>query len=218
MVNRIGIIGRGNVGSAIERGLGQTGYETRTTGRDPKEVAEVAAWAELIVLAVPYTQRQDAARAIGAGAQGKTVVDVTNALGEGMAFSGSLQRSGAEELQGWVRGGRVVKAFNTVFAQHMDKGNVHGEPLTLFVAGDDGAAKQEVQSLGEAIGFESVDAGPLEHARWLEALGYLNITLAYKAGLGGDGGFRYVLPEAARARHERPKPGSQRERPRPATR
>jgi len=55
----------------------------------------------------------------------------------------------------------VVKAFNTVFAAHMADGQAQGERLSLFCAGDDPEAKQQVQGLGQDLGFDAVDAGPL---------------------------------------------------------
>lgn len=189
---RVGIIGNGNVGSALQRGLSRAGYEVQATGRQPARVGEVGNWADVVVLAVPFSERKNAVRELGDGVQGKPLVDVTNALDGNLRFAGSLERSGAEELQRMARGARVVKAFNTVFAQAMDSGEAAGETLTMFAAGDDPEAKRAVLAMGRAIGFDAVDAGPLEHARWLEPLGYLNIALATKAGHGPDVGFRFV--------------------------
>ena len=56
--------------------------------------------------------------------------------------------------------------------------------MTVFVAGDDAAAKSEVLDVAKAIGFDPVDAGPLANARLLEPLGYLNIQLGYVLGQG----------------------------------
>jgi predicted dinucleotide-binding enzyme len=196
---RVGIIGQGQVGSALERGLADAGYEVRTSSSDPQEVRDVGQWGEVLVLAVPFDARADAVRTLGDAITEKTVIDVTNALGEGYTFAGSTERSGAEELQEMAGDDAcVVKAFNTVFATHMDKGGTGGEPLTVFVAGDDEEAKQEAADLAEAIGFDTVDSGPLENARWLETLGYLNIQLAQQPGVGGDGGFQYVRKGARR--------------------
>jgi predicted dinucleotide-binding enzyme len=86
----------------------------------------------------------------------------------------------------------VVKAFNTVFAQHMDSGRLDGERLTAFAAGDDAAAKAAVLELEREIGFDAVDAGPLRNARLLEPLGYLNIQLGYGLKMGTDTGFRLM--------------------------
>lgn len=86
----------------------------------------------------------------------------------------------------------MVKAFNTVFAEHMATGQVKGTTLTLFVAGDDQNAKEQVLTLGRDIGFDAVDAGPLKNARWLESLGYLNIQLGYTQKMGSHIGFKLV--------------------------
>jgi hypothetical protein len=70
---------------------------------------------------------------------------------------------------------------------------VQGESISLLVAGDDAAAKQQVLDLGKAIGFQPVDAGPLSNARYLEAFGFLNIQLGHGAPkYGTDIGFKLV--------------------------
>lgn len=197
---KIGIIGDGNVGSALEQGLSRAGYEVESVGKEPERVKQVARGSEMIILAVPFGERENALREMGADAyRGKTIIDVTNALGEGMSLAIDPKReSGAEQLRKLAEGAKVVKAFNTVFAQHMDKGSVHGENLTVLVAGDDEGAKRTTVQLAKDIGFDAVDAGPLENARWLETMGLLNITLAYKVGLGPAMGFRLVREESAR--------------------
>lgn len=190
---QIGIIGDGNVGSALEQGLSRAGYEVQSVGKDPERVERVARDAEVIILAVPFAERENAVREMGDSFRGKTLVDVTNAVGDDGGLEVDPRReSGAEQLQKMAGGANVVKAFNTVFAQHMDTGRVHGERLTALVAGDDAGAKQSVLRIARDIGFDSVDAGPLEHARWLETMGMLNIVLGYKAGLGPDSGFKFV--------------------------
>ena len=108
--------------------------------------------------------------------------------------SGACSRStsGGEELQKALPRARVVKAFNTVFAQHMSRGSAVGQQLSLFAAGDDAAARKTVLELGKAIGFDAIDAGPLKNARHLEPLGYFNIQLGYVLGNGPDIGFKLV--------------------------
>jgi predicted dinucleotide-binding enzyme len=203
---RIGIIGKGKVGTALQRGFEAAGREVQNAGKEPAHVRELAEWAEALVLAVPYGERRNAIDAAGReNLAGKTLVDVTNALGEGMTFAGPPGRSGAEEVQEWVgRECHVVKAFNTVFAHHMENGEAAGERLTLFCAGDDDASREAIVGLGHDLGFDAVDAGALENARWLEAMGYLNITLAFKLGLGPESGFRYVHAQEARTPTSRP--------------
>lgn len=189
---KLAIIGNGNVGSAIESGAKTGGYEVRTTGADPKEVRGLAAWGDLIVLAVPAPARQAAIEALG-DVRGKVIVDPSNLLNADWTYGGDLNKSGAEQIQEWAAGARVVKAFNTVFAQNMSTGKVKGETLSLLVAGDDADAKQQVMDLGSAIGFESIDAGPLANARYLEGLGFLNIQLGYgPTQYGTNLGFKVV--------------------------
>lgn len=120
------------------------------------------------------------------------MIDVTNALDAKMSLALGFTTSGAEELQKKLPRARVVKAFNTQFAQHMDSGRLGDQRLTVFVAGDDAAAKSDVTELASAIGFEAVDAGPLANARLLEPLGYLNIQLGYVLGLGTQIGLKLV--------------------------
>lgn len=194
MKHRIGIIGKGNVGSALRRGLERSGYEVRAVGKEPPEVREAGNWAEVIVLAVPYGAIDDAVRELGESVNGKTIVDATNALTPDMQFATDPTKSGSEALQQKARTGKVVKAFNTQFAQHMDSGTVDGQKLTVFAAGDDAGAKAQVLQMARDIGFDAVDAGPLQNARLLEPLGYFNIQLGYVLGLGPTSGLKLVHP------------------------
>lgn len=187
---KIAIIGNGNVGGALERGLKRAGHDVRSTGRE--NVRETAAWGEVIILAVPFSAVGDTVRTMGDAVNGKTIIDVTNALDENMGLAVGHTTSGAEELQKKVNTAKVVKAFNTVFAQHMDSGRIGSEVLTALVAGDDEGARKLALDLASSIGFDAVNAGPLQNARWLETLGYLNIQLGYVVGHGTDAGFRYI--------------------------
>jgi len=71
-------------------------------------------------------------------------------------------------------------------------GRLGEEQLTLFVAGDDFEAKKLVMALGEDIGFNSVDAGPLRNARFLEPMGMLMINLGLALGMGTKIGYKLV--------------------------
>jgi hypothetical protein len=191
MKGKIAIIGKGHVGSALDAGLKRAGYETRITGKGPG-VREIAAWGEIIVLAVPFTAIDAAVAEMGSAADGKAVVDVTNALGPKMELALGFTTSGAEQLQKKAPSAKVVKAFNTIFAQNMSSGKVKGKALSCFAAGNDAGAKGQVLQLSKDIGFDAVDAGPLSNARWLEAMGYLQIQLGYAVGMGTDIGFALV--------------------------
>jgi predicted dinucleotide-binding enzyme len=115
-------------------------------------------------------------------------VDITNPMKPDMSgLAVGFTTSAAEEIQRAVPGARIVKAFNTVFAQILgspEAKTADGSKVQVLYAGDDDAAKATVRSLIESGGFEPVDAGPLANARHLEPLGMLNIYLAYVAGRG----------------------------------
>jgi hypothetical protein len=189
---QISIIGDGNVGQALARGLTKAGHTVASVGNEPARVKELAASGEVIFLAVPFGALDGVAAAIGTAADGKPVVDVTNALTPQFTLALGFTTSGAEELQKKLPGARVVKAFNTTFASTMDSGSVKGEQLTAFVASDDAEAKATVQELARGIGFDAVDAGPLANARLLEPMAFLNIQMGFVLGLGGEIGLKLV--------------------------
>ncbi len=201
---RVGIIGTGNVGQAIANGLSKTPNEVRFGSRDPAKAGaangfqvegqrEVAAWADVLILAVPFSAVQETVRTLDGGRlDNKVLVDATNALSPTRDLALGFTTSGAEELAKLAPRAHVIKAFNTVFARNMSTGKVAGETLALFVAGDDAASKESVMRLGREIGFEPVDAGPLKAARYLEPMGMLNISLAFSQKLGPGIGYRFL--------------------------
>ena len=189
---KIGIIGSGNVGGALARGLKRAGHDVRAVDDDKAAVRDAAAWCEIVFLAVPFGAVNDVVKTAGEVLVGKTVVDVTNALDADMSLAIGFTTSGAEELQKKLPKARVVKAFQTVFAQHMDTGKLGDQRLTTFVAGDDAGAKSSVLALASDVGFDAVDAGPLRNARLLEPLGYFNIQLGYVLGMGTQIGFKLL--------------------------
>jgi len=192
MKHKIGIIGKGNVGKAIQAGVQRAGHETRMIGKGGG-VKDTAAWADIVVIAVPFGVVEAVAAEIGGAADGKPVVDATNALGkDGLAVG--FTTSGAEQLQKKLPRAKVVKAFNTVFASCMSTGKVKGTPVFLPVAADDANAKEAVLALCRDIGFDAVDAGPLANARLLEPMAFLNIQLGYviNKGMGAGIGFSLV--------------------------
>lgn len=192
MKPKIGIIGRGHVGSALERGLRRAGYDVHAVGNDADAVRKTAAGANVVMIAVPFTAVDDTLRELGGAIDGKIVVDVTNALTPDYQLALGYSTSGAEELQKKAPKAHVAKAFNTVFAANMDSGQVKGEQLSAFVASDADDAKNTVLDMARAIGFDAIDAGPLRNARLLEPLGYFNIQLGIKLGMGSNIGFELV--------------------------
>lgn len=188
----IAIIGKGNVGSAIEAGLSGKGHDVRTVGRDPQAVRSAAEQAELVILAVPFEEIDNLVGELGDTVSGKTVVDATNALTPEYDLAIGFETSGAEELQKKLPGSKIVKAFNTAFASAMSSGRINGQQLAGLVAANDADAKSKVLGLLEEIGFDPIDAGPLASARLLEPLGVLNIKLGFVQGYGPNSGFQLV--------------------------
>ena len=188
----IAILGKGNVGAALSRGLSRTYQNVRAVGNDQAAQKQAARAAEIIILAVPFSAIDEVAKNLSPELVGKIVVDATNALDANMNLALGFSTSGGEELQKKLPQARVVKAFNSVFAQQMESGKVGGTALTAFLAGDDAAAKETVGALARDIGFEVVDAGPLKNSRLLEPLGYLNIQLGYVLGHGTGIGVKLI--------------------------
>jgi predicted dinucleotide-binding enzyme len=207
---RIGIIGTGNVGTAVGRRWAAAGYDVMFGARDAASptvaslvaatggkaragsVAEAARFGEVVVLATPFDATEAAIRAAGDLA-GKVVIDCTNPLKPDLSgLSVGHTASGAEAVARWARGARVVKALNTTGAGNMADPLYGGERATMFVCGDDAAAKATAGALVTALGFEVVDTGRLAQARLLEPLALLWISLAYQGGLGPNIAFRLM--------------------------
>lgn len=126
---KVGIIGKGNVGTAIAVGLTRKGHEVKFGHRDPKEpVLEAAKWGEVIILAVPHGAAADTAKELGSAADGKPVIDVSNALTENMELAIGFTTSAAEEIQKKLPKAHVVKALATM--QPM-KGRLRKSKITL---------------------------------------------------------------------------------------
>jgi predicted dinucleotide-binding enzyme len=197
---KIGIIGAGKMGTAFATRLAKAGHEIAITAKDYSHAAKAAAaaggtaravqpgevtrGADLLILATPYAGAVDALRAAGELGR-KTVVDISNPLKPDMSgLSLGYSTSAAEEIQRAVPNVKVVKAFNTIFAQVLAADGAGPTKAQVLYAGDDAVAKDKVRGLIESAGFEAVDAGPLANARHLEPLGMLNIFLGYVAGRG----------------------------------
>lgn len=197
---KILVIGTGNMGSAFVQQLTRAGHKVSVTGRDFAKAAQVASrhgarvlpvqgaasGNEIVILATGYAQAVDALRAATPDA-GQIVVDITNPLtADYMGLTIGHTTSAAEEIARAVPNVRLVKAFNTVFAQLLAAGPDlgAGRRVTTFLAGDDVPAKEAVTAMARSMGFEVIDTGTLKNARYLEPLAGLNIYLGYGAGLG----------------------------------
>ena len=149
-------------------------------GRSGEPIAD-----DVVVLAVYYPDAKSAVEQYGGGLSGKVVIDITNPVNE--AIDGLVtppDSSAAQELAASAPGARVVKAFNTTFAGTLIDGQVAGQPLDVFLAGDDEEAKASVSKLVEDGGLRPIDAGPLRRARELEAAGLLHMSVQGTLGTG----------------------------------
>jgi len=133
---------------------------------------------DVVVLAVWYQAVDDVLSAYGDQLDGKVVVDITNPVDlETYAPLTIDEGSVAQQIAAKLPGAKVVKAFNTTFAGTLAEGAVAGQPLDVFLAGDDEAAKDTVKQLATDGGLRPIDAGPLALAHHIEALGYLNMAI-----------------------------------------
>ena len=194
----ITLIGTGNMGSALARQLATAGHRLVITGRDTAKAQALARsvgavarergaadGAEVVIVATGYADAVAALSAAGDLA-GTVIIDITNPLtADYTGLTLGHTTSAAEEIQTAFPQARVVKAFNTVFAQVLAAGpTLGGATGPVYFAGDDLAAKATVRALVASAGFAPVDAGGLANARYLEPLAGLNIHLGYGAGHG----------------------------------
>ncbi len=210
----VAIIGAGNVGATLGTAWAKKGHRIIYGARNPSDekvqaavkasggkasaatIAQAAAQAPIVVLATPWGAAQDAIAAAG-NLAGKIVVDANNPLAhspdwleKGLVIGHDT--SAAEQVAQWAKGARVVKAFNTIGASNMANPVFRGQPATMFICGDDPAAKSEVKKLSDDLGFETADMGPLRIARLLEPLAMLWINSAIALKWGPDFGFKIV--------------------------
>ncbi len=179
---KIGIIGAGNVGGTLAHRLQGVGHQVMVANsRDPQTLtdlaaetgaatgtaAETATSGEVVILAVPMRAVPDLPTGPLAG---KIVIDANNYYPQRDGHIASIDAKRVTSSR-WVSDqlgtARVVKAFNTIYADHLrELGRPPGRPgrVALPVAGDDEAAKQTVVGLIEELGFDPVDAGPLDES------------------------------------------------------
>lgn len=184
------IFGDGNMGSALAGVLGaDADVEHITTSTTDGTVN-----GDLVVLAVPYPAVASIIETYGDQLAGKIVVDITNPLNFETFDSLVVpaDSSAAAEIATALPSSKVLKAFNTNFAATLAAKAVGPTTTTVLVAGDDGDAKATLIDAVTAGGLEAVDAGPLSRARELEALGFLQLTLAVGEKVGWTGGFAVI--------------------------
>ncbi len=187
---RIAILGTGNVGRSLANGFLKTGHEVMMGAREPGNAkarewasgagagassgtfADAARFGELAVLATLWDGTENALRLAGpSNLAGKILIDATNPLkGAPPALALGHTDSGGEQVQRWVPGARVVKAFNTVGHAHMVHPQFPGGPPDMFICGNDASAKTAVTEILTSFGWGTIDVGGIEGSRLLEPM------------------------------------------------
>jgi predicted dinucleotide-binding enzyme len=189
---KVGILGSGEVAKALGGGFLRHGHDVTLGTRSPAKLADwkkqnpkagtasfpdAAKFGEVVVLAVKGGVAGEALRAAGAGnLAGKTVIDATNPIADAPPVNGVLKyfttfdESLMERLQREFAGARFVKAFNSVGNACMVNPEFKGGRPTMFICGNDAAAKKIVCDILDQFGWEVADMGKAEAARAIEPL------------------------------------------------
>jgi predicted dinucleotide-binding enzyme len=188
---KVGIIGSGDVGRALAAGFASRNCEVKTGSRTKKDdlvtFDEAARFGELLVLATSWEGTQNALQlADPVNFRGKVVIDVTNPLkhvdGRPVGLERGFSDSGGEQVQRWLPGAKVVKAFNIVNSALMVDPKLPGGPPTMFIGGNDEGAKKEVTDILTDFGWETIDLGGIEAARLLEPMCWTWVLASMKLG------------------------------------
>jgi hypothetical protein len=187
---KIGIIGTGRMGSALGKRWARAGHEVMFGSRTPEKAhtlseqvgfgaqggstEQAVLFADVIVLAVPFRAAQEVLYALG-DLGGKILIECTNDFNADDITS-------AENIVSWACNARVVKAFNTIFDPILASDKL-SDLGSVFIVGDDDAAKATVGTLVRDAGFEPVDTGGLADAHYLDTLVRLIVHL--NGGLDG---------------------------------
>jgi predicted dinucleotide-binding enzyme len=189
---KVGILGSGDVAKVLAGGFLKHGHEVLMGTRSPTKLAdwakqnprgrigsfaEAAQFADLAVLAVKGSVAADALRAAGTvNLGGKSVIDATNPISDQPPVNGvlrfftNLDESLMERLQREFENLHFVKAFNSVGSASMVNPQFKGGKPSMFICGNDDAAKTVVTGVLDQFGWETVDMGKAEAARAIEPL------------------------------------------------
>lgn len=190
---RIGILGTGPMTTALAAGWTRAGHDVVIGSRDPARAQRLseqlgaaggtdyreAARSDLVVIALRDTEVLQTVASLADALDGVVVIDLNNPIDPPSyesRYAGTA--SLGERVADAAPGARIVKAFNTVYAERLSDGaHERSGPVQVFVASDDRAAKEAVAGLVRQIGAEPVDVGPLRVSRHLEALAGFEVDL-----------------------------------------
>ncbi len=185
----VAIIGTGDMGDSLGPRFAELGYRViygsrnpdseksqnlvAMTGKNASITTQILAAqaSDIVVLAVGWPAMETVAQNLGS-LDGKIVIDMSMPVeqAEDGYYVSIVATSSAEMIQSWNPGARVVKAFATQASYVIDDPDVVGGPVTVPIAADDRAAKEQVARIVAAMGLDPVDAGPLRLSREIEAL------------------------------------------------
>jgi 8-hydroxy-5-deazaflavin:NADPH oxidoreductase len=189
-----GVLGSGDVGQVLAKGLKDHGYQVRIGSRTPAKLAkyskeagitagtfgEVGGWGEALVLSVLGSAAESVMELVGkAQVAGKLIIDTTNPLTEDPPEQGVLRsftgpnESLMERLQRAYPAAHFVKAFNSVGSARMVDPDFQGVRPTMFYCGNDAGAKGTVARVLDQFGWEAADMGGVLAARAIEPLAML---------------------------------------------
>lgn len=190
-MTNLSILGTGNMGQAIASIAARGGHSVQQLGQSDLDTPVTG---DVVVLAVPYPAVADVIAQRGDQLAGKIVVDITNPL-DFETFDSLVvpaDGSAAAEIAAALPNSRVLKAFNTTFAGTLAAGTVGPLTTTVLIAGDDADAKSTLAGVVTSGGLKAIDVGGLKRARELEAIGFLQLTLAANEKVSWTGGFGVI--------------------------
>lgn len=185
-MTRIAVIGGGRVGGTLGGGWIAAGHEVRFGSRTPEAAtdlpgpaglpADVATWAEVVVITVPGIAAAEVVRGLGAALDGRIVVDATNR-------SGASPMHNLAVIAAAAPGALPARAFSTIGWEVMADPRFDGEAATLFYAAP-AEARDVLDRLASDLGFQPAWLGGPEQADLVDGLTRVWMTLAIRQGLG----------------------------------
>ena len=187
---KVGVVGSGQVAQVLARGFAAKGHTARIGSREASKLAEfsassgigagtfaeVAEWAQVVVLAVKGTAAEDVIGGLTSALAGKVVLDATNPIADRAPEDGILvyftgpNESLMERLQAKAPEAKFVKAFSSVGNGFFVDPKVQGGRPTMFICGNDAGAKGIAVELLDQFGWETEDVGSVKGARAIEPL------------------------------------------------
>jgi 8-hydroxy-5-deazaflavin:NADPH oxidoreductase len=190
-MSNISIIGTGNMARTIGMLAVAGGNTVEVIGRDQSKAADLAKAlggsttagefgavpaGDVVIVALLFANVVPVVAQYGNALAGKVIVDISNpfnAAADGLDIPDGTSIA-QEVAKAAPASASVVKAFNTVFQVVLAK----GQPLDVFIAGDDAHAKAHVAEFIKTLTLRPLDVGGLNMAHYLEGMGLVAVGLA----------------------------------------